>query len=74
MDPLELRINSLEAALRGMSVFVNPGLAAAGTNCTDCGSNCTNCAGDEIRNVLLPGEENRLNGRDIALRLRQTRG
>ena len=72
MSDLELRISALETALRTISVLTNV-RATDSTNCTDCGSNCTNCAGDELRNVLLPGEESRLNGREIVGRLREHR-
>ena len=70
---LATRIRELEAHLI-RTPLVLPGAAREGTNCTDCGSNCTDCAGDRFRNVLLPGELERLSGAELVKRLQTTRG
>lgn len=62
------RIRELEAEYVRM-VGVLPGGLREGSNCTDCGSNCTNCRGDRLIDVLLPGEQAGLSGRELANRL-----
>jgi hypothetical protein len=67
------RIRELEAQLI-RTALVPSRFAQEGTNCTDCGSNCTNCRGDRLMDVLLPGEDVGLSGRELANRLVASRG
>lgn len=75
---LAARIRELEVQLVRMPVIVRPD-EKGGTddctrcktdNCTDCGTGkCTHCAGDELQQVILPGELERLSGSDLVKRL-----
>ncbi|MFW2543077.1 hypothetical protein ACN2XU_10575 [Primorskyibacter sp. 2E107] len=64
---LDARLSALESrVLRTGRLGI--GLAADGdTNgCTNCDTNtCTNCVANELMNVLLPGEDRPLTGREI---------
>jgi hypothetical protein len=81
---LAARVRELEAQIIRMTVVVRPGdVAAPGTDactnchtgdCTKCGTgHCTNCAGDLLDNILLPGELERLSGRELVKRLQPSR-
>ena len=67
---LELRISALET--RVLSIPRLRQLDDGDTNgCTNCNTNgCTNCVANELMNVLLPGEDRALTGREIVSMLR----
>jgi hypothetical protein len=69
---LATRIRELEAQL--IRTPLNAGIAQADTNCTNCDTHCTNCAGDRFREVLLPGEFERLSGRELVRKIQAARG
>ncbi|KJZ17919.1 hypothetical protein [Loktanella sp. S4079] len=65
----EARLNALEARFVRTNRIGFGGIrdALADTNgCTNCDTNtCTNCVANELMNVLLPGEDRPLTGREI---------
>ena len=69
---LATRIRELEAQLIRTTLI--PGIAQADTNCTNCDTHCTNCAGDRFREVLLPGEFDRLSGSELVRKVQAARG
>jgi hypothetical protein len=79
---LASRIRELEAQLIRNPVIVqgddggsNKCTNCKTDNCTDCGTHvCTRCAGDELQNVILPGEMERLSGSQLVKRLQASRG
>jgi hypothetical protein len=73
-DQLEARISALETRIMALPRL---GLADEGnTNgCTNCNTNgCTNCVANELMNVLLPGQERALTGREIVKMLQKGQG
>jgi hypothetical protein len=60
---LATRVRELEAQL--IRTSLGTGGLRADTNCTNCDTHCTNCAGDRFQEVLLPGEFERLSGREL---------
>lgn len=66
---LASRIRELEAEI----IRVPGGERRGDTNCTNCDTNCTNCAGDRFREVLLPGEFDRVSGAALVKQLRAGR-
>ena len=78
---LAARIQELEAHLSRLPVARSA--KTKGTdNCTNCKTDacthchtgqCTNCAGDAFGEVLLPGELERLSGRELVKRLQTGR-
>lgn len=69
---LATRIRELEAHI--IRAPLGGERASGGTNCTDCGSNCTDCGGDRLREVLLPGEFDRLSGAELVRKLQAGKG
>lgn len=71
---LEARINALETRVIGLG-GIRRALDGDTNGCTNCNTNgCTNCIAHELMNVLLPGEERPLTGREIVGMLRKARG
>jgi hypothetical protein len=68
---LASRIRELEAQII-RTPLVTASLRAD-TNCTNCDTHCTNCAGDRFREVLLPGEIERLSGRELFTKVQAAR-
>lgn len=66
---LASRIRELEAEI----IRVPAERLRGDTNCTNCDTNCTNCAGDRFREVLLPGEFDRVSGAALVKQLRAGR-
>ena len=63
---LESRLGALEARMFSISRFSLDRASGDTNGCTNCGTNaCTNCVANELMNVLLPGEERALSGREI---------
>lgn len=66
---LNRRLRALELQVSSIPGLVGPGsLAADATNgCSNgsCTNACTNCVAEEMMNVLLPGEDRPLSGREI---------
>jgi hypothetical protein len=70
---LDSRVKALETRILSLT---NLSIANRGdTNgCTNCNTNaCTNCVAHELINVLLPGEERVLTGREIVGLLQRAR-
>jgi hypothetical protein len=76
--PVELdsRIRALEARIFSISRLGFGREMDGDTNgCTNCNTNaCTNCVAHELMNVLLPGEDRVLTGREIVAMLQIARG
>jgi hypothetical protein len=70
---LDSRVSALETRILSLGRL---GRADGDTNgCTNCNTNgCTNCIAHELVNVLLPGEERMLTGREIVGLLQKARG
>jgi hypothetical protein len=71
---LEARISALETRVLSLPALSRFGAQGDTDGCTNCNTNgCTNCVGHELMNVLLPGEDRALSGREIVRMLHEVR-